>query len=132
MIFETVDLYAYFKIPRSGNGGEGGYLAAYARTRVNNISEKSRPAMLVIPGGGYGHISAREGEPVALRFLAEGFSAFVLQYSINTAYPVPLLEAGMAVAYIKENAEKYAPFYQLYTQLYKDLKEDFKKLAAIQ
>ncbi len=107
MIFETVDLYAYFKIPRSGNGGEGGYLAAYARTRVNNIAEKSRPAMLVIPGGGYGHISTREGEPVALRFLAEGFSAFVLQYSINTAYPVPLLEAGMAVAYIKENAEKY-------------------------
>lgn len=49
MIFETVDLYAYFKIPRSGNCGEGGYLAAYARTRVNNIAEKLRPAMLVIP-----------------------------------------------------------------------------------
>jgi xylulokinase len=32
----------------------------------------------------------------------------------------------------KENAEKYAPFYRLYTQLYKDLKEDFKELAAIQ
>ncbi|MDE6504961.1 MAG: alpha/beta hydrolase [Clostridia bacterium] len=106
MICEKIDLYAYFNIKRK-SADCGGYLTVYSRTPINGITAKLRPAMLVIPGGGYGHVSAREGEPVALRFLTEGFSAFVLEYSINTAYPVPLLEAGMAVAYIKENAAKY-------------------------
>lgn len=105
MICETIDLYAYFNIARGG--ATGGYLSSYARTPLKEIKPKFRPAMLVIPGGGYEFLSGREGEPVALAFLNAGYSSFVLSYSVNTPYPAPLYEAIMAVAYIKENAEKY-------------------------
>ena len=41
-----------------------------------------RPAMLVVPGGGYQYCSDREGEPVALAYMAQVFNAFVLQKSV--------------------------------------------------
>ena len=64
-----------------------------------------RPGVLVIPGGGYGHVSAREGEPVALRFLARGYHAFVLRYSVApVGFPAALREAAMAMRWIRENA----------------------------
>ena len=31
-----------------------------------------RPLVLVVPGGGYSHVSPREGDPVALQFAAAG------------------------------------------------------------
>ncbi len=40
-----------------------------------------RPAVLVLPGGGYRYCSPREAEPLALAYLAEGFDAFVLEYA---------------------------------------------------
>lgn len=40
-----------------------------------------RPAMLVIPGGGYFMCSDREAEPIALAYLAKGYQAFVLRYT---------------------------------------------------
>ena len=85
----------------------GGYLEVYVRTPSKEINRKSRPAILIFPGGGYEFLSDREGEPVALAFLSKGYSAFVLNYSLNTSYPIPLNEAFMAVAYIRENAERY-------------------------
>lgn len=105
MIFETIDLYESFKIPRGKNGG--GQLRIYARSPFPEIDEKIRPAMLVVPGGGYSFVSEREGEPVALDFLSAGYTAFVLNYTVDTAYPVPLVEAAMAMAFIRKNAAKY-------------------------
>lgn len=105
MITEKIDLYDYFNLER--NGAAGGYLNAYARTPSKEIKPKSRPAILIFPGGGYEFLSDREGEPVALAFLNEGYSAFVLEYSVHSAYPAPLNEAFMAMAYIRENAAKY-------------------------
>ena len=40
--------------------------------------------MLVFPGGGYQFCSDREAEPVALAYLAHGFNAFVLRYSVGS------------------------------------------------
>lgn len=105
MINETIDLYDYFGISRGGN--DGGYLTVYAREKVGDLPARVRPAMLVIPGGGYQFVSEREGEPVALRFVAAGYAAFRLNYTINRTYPTPLIEGSMAMAYIRENAEKY-------------------------
>ncbi|HQY90499.1 alpha/beta hydrolase [Caldilinea sp.] len=45
------------------------------------LNGKKRPAVLVCPGGGYIGCSDREAEPVALRFAAMGYHAFVLRYS---------------------------------------------------
>lgn len=41
-----------------------------------------RPAVIVLPGGAYLNCSDREGEPIALRFQAMGYHAFVLRYSV--------------------------------------------------
>ena len=51
--------------------------------------DRRRPAILIIPGGGYAIGSDRESEPVALQFLAAGYQAFVLKYSCAPSrYPV--------------------------------------------
>ena len=106
MIYEKVDLYRYFGIER-GEQAEG-YLTAYVPDPlVPEIKAKLRPGMLVIPGGGYWFRSGREKEPVALAYLREGYCAFTLDYSVQALFPVPLLEAAMAMIYLRENAAKY-------------------------
>lgn len=42
-----------------------------------------RPAVLIMPGGGYTVCSDREAEPVAMAFMAEGYHAFILRYSVG-------------------------------------------------
>lgn len=71
---------------------------------------KNNGAILVIPGGGYGTVcSDREGEPIALAYAARGLTAFMLEYSIGreAAGHQPLIEASAAMAYIRDNSEKY-------------------------
>ena len=69
---------------------------------------KIRPAVLVIPGGGYEHVSARESEPIAMKFVSEGLCAFVLEYSIAPArFPQALCEAFSSMKYIRENAKEW-------------------------
>lgn len=67
-------------------------------------------AILILPGGGYHQVCTdREGEPIALAFLSKGFTAFVLEYSVdeNAAGHQPMVEASAAMAYIRRNADKY-------------------------
>ena len=66
-----------------------------------------RPAMLVFPGGAYMKCSAREGEPVALAYLAEGYNAFVLRYSVGADAPweKSYADGVAAIKYIRENAD---------------------------
>lgn len=83
------------------------YLDAYIADETENFK---RNAILVIPGGGYGVVcSDREGEPIALSFMAQGYNAFVLHYSVNyqKAFPGQLIEASLAMKHIKDNAEEY-------------------------
>lgn len=70
--------------------------------------DRTRPVVVVVPGGGYGHLSAREAEPVALRMNALGFHACVLSYSVEPArYPQALVELARAVAWLRSNAAAY-------------------------
>ena len=67
-----------------------------------------RPLVLICPGGGYSWTSAREGEPLAARFMAMGFHAAVLWYSVSPSrYPVALLQLANAVRYLREHAGRY-------------------------
>ena len=67
-----------------------------------------RPAIVICPGGGYQRCSNIEAEPVAMRFAAAGFHAFVLNYSVYPCrYPDALEELSMSVELIRENAEKW-------------------------
>lgn len=108
MITQKINLYEYFKIEKPE--GARGVLTTYIRDLSPEIDlERKAPAMLVIPGGGYYMVSDREGEPVAMRYLALGFNAFVLDYSVAEdsalKYPYQIAEAAMAMAYLRINAE---------------------------
>ena len=68
-----------------------------------------RPAVIVVPGGGYAMCSRREAEVVALPFLARGFQAFILRYktaSDGVCYPEELLELASAFDYVRKNADQ--------------------------
>lgn len=70
------------------------------------------PVLLICPGGGYGMVSKREGEPVALEFLARGYVTAILSYStITTAkeshYPMQLHELMSAMDYLANNYDEY-------------------------
>lgn len=66
----------------------------------------ARPLVLVVPGGGYEHVSDREGDPVAVRFLAEGYHAAVLRYSVGEGARGwrPLAEINDALAAVRARA----------------------------
>lgn len=90
------------------------------------LNGRKRPAVLVCPGGGYLGCSDREAEPVALRFAAMGYHAFVLRYSTyhngtalpaitnpvnipnpNSIYPSPMRDIGKAFLIIHDHAEEW-------------------------
>lgn len=106
MIVQKVDLYQYFGLTRPENGA--GYLYVYAHDCLKNTHpERLRPAMVVIGGGGYTCVSEREKECVALTYCAQGYNAFVLEYSVAPVrYPAQLNEGLMSMVYIRENAKQ--------------------------
>lgn len=79
--------------------------------RLDEISVspgKKRPAVLILPGGGYQCRSDREGEPVAIRFLAMGCHAFILNYSVSpNRFPTALWEAAQTIADIRRQAGQW-------------------------
>jgi len=82
-------------------------LSLYIQEKSPELKHKKRPLILICPGGGYGFTSDREAEPIALEFLAAGFHAAVIRYSVAPAtYPTQLLQVGSAIKYIRENAEE--------------------------
>lgn len=107
MFVKTIDLYSHFSIP-APEGAEGKLICLAHPTSWEVSAGRKRPAVLILPGGGYGFTSDREAEPVAFRFLARGYAAFILRYSIAPlAFPTALREACMAMRYIRENAEEF-------------------------
>lgn len=107
MIYGQVDLYDYFH--REKQPSQRALLTVYARPPHSEESaDKRRPALLILPGGGYSFVSEREREPVAVEWLKRGFNCYTLQYSVRPQrYPVQLTEAAMAMAYVAANAEQH-------------------------
>ena len=75
------------------NGRQDVSLTAYLQDvekEFRNITK--RPAVLVIPGGGYQFCSDREADPVAFAYLKAGYNAFILRYSVGAdhKWPEPL------------------------------------------
>lgn len=70
--------------------------------------KRKRKTVIICPGGGYELTSDREAEPIALKFVAEDFNAFVLRYSVFPAtFPTALCELATAVAMLRENKEEW-------------------------
>lgn len=70
---------------------------------------EARPAVLVIPGGGYMFCSDREADPVATAYLRAGYHAFILRYSVgaDACWPRPLQDYEEAMALIDAHAEEW-------------------------
>ncbi|XUB37415.1 hypothetical protein IGI41_002434 [Enterococcus sp. DIV0876] len=69
---------------------------------------RTRPAVIICPGGGYEMLSDREAEPIAIKMMSFGFQAFVLRYSIKPAvYPLALTELAAAVQLVRKNQEDW-------------------------
>ena len=72
-----------------------------------NINKK-RETIIICPGGGYEFTSDREAEPIALKFVAQGFNAVVIRYSIAPVrYPTALLELAETVRYVREKEKEW-------------------------
>lgn len=72
------------------------------------INWKKRPMVLICPGGGYSYTSDREAEVMATQFMAMGYHAAVLRYSVAPAvFPTALLEVASCVKLFRENAEEW-------------------------
>lgn len=72
-----------------------------------NINKK-RETIIMCPGGGYVMTSDREAEPVALKFVAEGFNLVVLRYSVApNKFPKALIELAATVDYVHSKSKEW-------------------------
>ena len=106
MEYRVINIWEDFKGDIKGKAK----LTAYILNNSKEISLfRKNKAVLICPGGGYEFVSEREGEPVALAFLAEGINAFVLNYEVAPAvkHPQPLLDVSRSMCIIRENAQRW-------------------------
>lgn len=92
----------------------GAQLIGYLRDRtVEMPAFNTRPAILILPGGGYAWCSKREADPVAMQFLQAGYNVFTLYYTCRSDESVPalrwqpLIDAAGAILHIRRNAEQF-------------------------
>lgn len=87
---------------------EDSYIEAFVHEPYAELKIEKRRAIIVCPGGGYGWLSEREAEPVALQYFAAGLNAFILRYSVakNAENYAPLIEACLAIKYMREHSDE--------------------------
>jgi len=88
----------------------GGTLTLYLRESVEAMPHfRQRPLVLVVPGGGYTHVSPRESDPVALQFAAAGYHTAVLHYAVGESARNyrPLRQLHEALALLRQNAGEW-------------------------
>jgi len=69
----------------------------------NEPSELLRPAVVIVPGGGYLSIDAQRAEKIALSELAKGNQVFILNYRVGAPFahlPMPAIDLSEAITHI--------------------------------
>ena len=88
----------------------GGKLELYLRSPAPAMPNAlRRPLVLVVPGGGYTHVSPREGDPVALQFAAAGYHTAVLHYAVGDSArdALPMRQLAQAIGLGRQHAEQW-------------------------
>lgn len=99
--------YETFRLQAKGSQPSA-RLCVYILDASAEIGITKRPLILICPGGGYVFTSDREAEPLAMRFLAMGYHAAVLRYSVSpSVFPTALCEAAKAMELIHARAEEW-------------------------
>lgn len=102
MKYEKIEL----KVPGQKTGEA--VLTAYLLDTISAAPKKLRPMVIVVPGGGYQRRSDREREPIVMKYLAMGYHACILDYSVSpNRYPTALRELALAVAQIRDHAAEW-------------------------
>ncbi len=76
---------------------------------VYQTADTPKAAVVICPGGGYEHLSEREAEPVARKFVEDGYLAVVLWYEVAAPLlgDLPLWQLSDTVIWLREQEEKY-------------------------
>lgn len=84
------------------------FVKAYLPDTISGVKYcEKRPSVVIFPGGGYTFCADREGEPIALQYLAAGYAAFVVAYTCNARFPAPLIDAAYTFYKIRLRAEEF-------------------------
>ncbi len=108
MKYEVVDLKNRF--PFLGEENRDPSVTLYLPDPITEMNRENwkRPCLVICPGGGYGMVSQREGEPIAMRFLPLGYNVFVIHYSVApNHFPTQLREVAAVMELIYENADAW-------------------------
>ena len=77
----------------------------YSPVEMPHLAGARRPGVLLCPGGAYRFVSVREGEPIAMHLLSEGFCVYMLTYSVApNRFPTQVLEVAAALELIHEKS----------------------------
>ena len=84
-------------------------MTMYLNLESPEFHHRNRPLIVVLPGGGYSMCSDREAEIVALSYMAAGYQACVLCYTLKdkAGWPYPINDYDEAYEKIAENAEEW-------------------------
>ncbi len=82
-------------------------VSGWLQPELTESPTRRHPVVVICPGGAYEFVSDREGEPVAKKFYAAGYSTFILKYSVMDKAKdfAPLTQLAASVAYLRENAD---------------------------
>jgi acetyl esterase/lipase len=84
-------------------------LSTYLLENSQEIDKnRTRPLVIICPGGGYRFVSDREAEPVAIQLNAMGFHTCILRYTVFPAkFPIALTQLANAVVYVRQHAKEW-------------------------
>ncbi len=93
-------------------------LEVYTAIEYPEYCINRRPMMLICPGGGYSHLSPREAEPIARAYMAQGYNAAILYYSVTGGANIklydeklgvskPHFEVAKSICILRDNAYKF-------------------------
>ena len=110
MIHKVIHLSEVF--PQLGYNHCNPKLTIYLPDNMTEIGRHNQkhPCLLICPGGGYGMVSQREGEPIGFRFLTQGYNVFVLaRYSIGERARnfEPLCQLAATMAHVRAHADEW-------------------------
>jgi acetyl esterase/lipase len=71
-------------------------------------AKRNGASMLVLPGGGYGHLAEHEGKGYAEWLVSNGIAAYVLKYRLGPAYhhPAMLQDVSRALRLVRSYAKR--------------------------
>lgn len=104
----TIPLWSAGAVPgsRGTNDADIPTLTTYPAARTS----QAQPALVILPGGGYGGLAGHEGRDYALFLNREGIHGFVVKYRLGSRgyrHPSMLQDAARAVRWVRAHAAEW-------------------------